>query len=115
MNHPITSYNNITSGWLQIDGCTYKSLIPLNQNDQVFYLVNGVTKHVILDVKFVEKSDTGPFYSFTPYLKNETSVEDQGFYQCVIAIHGPLARTILSKTADVQFLGFILFYDKFFL
>ena len=106
MNHPISTYSNTTGGSLQIHSCAYKSFIPLNQDDKVFYLFNGIKKYFILNDGHGIDSDTMQSFSISSYTKEETSVEDQGFYQCAIAIHGPFAQIILSETADVQFSGF---------
>ena len=135
--HPVSVYSNSTGGSLKIHGCTYESFFPLNKNDEVFYLANGVTKYITqfrLDLdtenrfdrkdRFeiehdLERNDhstktfaTKSSYHFIPYTKEETSVEDQGFYQCAIAMHDPVTQTILSNTADVQFSGVYLFLFK---
>ena len=114
---------------MRIHGCAYQSLIPLGENDQAFYLINNVKKQHVLgllidgdgdgsgDGTDRSKEDEGvdrhdsPSITFIPYTKRASSYEDQGFYQCGITIHGPkglggpLSRTILSETTDVQFLG----------
>ena len=121
---------------MKVFGCEIQSRIPLDKNDEIFYLINNVKKENVPFTLIGDGDDDrdGPLpapspdrfppkevemlrnrlssISIIPYAKKTTSYEDQGFYQCGITIHGPISRTILSKTTDVQFSGlhpFILF------
>ena len=105
--HPLSTSSNTTGGPLEISGCEIQSRIPLDKNDQIFYLINNVKNHPARFIQKTKKVDgvNIRYYSIIPYTKNTTSYEDQGFYQCGITINGLSPQTILSKTTDVQFSG----------
>ena len=92
---------------MEIYGCVIESRIPLDENVQIFYLINNVKKHPVFsqNTRTINGINQTYYTSIDSYFKIKTSYEDQGFYQCGITIHGPLSQTILSNTTDVQFSG----------
>jgi len=120
-SNPVSSHSNKTGGRLTISRCQISSKIPLYDLD-AYYLKNGFERIIPLDFKVL-----GPFEGKSPlldiredrdFIDGEPSEEmfrqlvipvsnytHEGFYQCVVNIPGAFATTIISKNADVQFIG----------
>ena len=95
---PLAKYNDSIGSPINITGCRISSILQMPRNN-LYWLVNSIEKR-----RAVPSFDQYNV-QFEPLTMASSTINDQGFYQCVFLKPGKSKKLVLSNSANVQFNG----------